>query len=197
MAEPVRAGEPRRLGQLRRLPEPFAGRPVEADTEGIKLGLGHRLRDLRRGARMSLRQLAERLGCSASALSQIENATAWPSVDLLIRIAHHFDCSFDSLLGRQERPEGPEPSGRAAVSIDSVTLTSTVLEPGDEAEGVAAGRGVAFVFVAEGELTLELGSDTFVLDQGSTMRFEPGRRTGCRNRSGRPTRALWGHVAAE
>jgi transcriptional regulator with XRE-family HTH domain len=165
------------------------------DTEAVKLALGHRLRDLRRGGRLSLRELAERIGCSASALSQIENATAWPSVRLLIRIAHHFDCSFDSLLG-PELPEWPEPTGHSPLSIDSVTLTSTVLEPGQRAEEVPAGPGVAFVFVAEGELSLDLGAETVVLDQGSTMRFEPGARTGGRNRTDRPTRTLWGHVAA-
>ena len=145
---------------------------------------------------MSLRQLAECIGCSASALSQIENATAWPSVGLLIRIAHHFDCSFDSLLGRPEDSEPPEPTGRGSLSIDSVTLTSTVLEPGQRVAAVPAGPGVAFVFVAEGALTLQLGAQTVVLDQGSTMRFEPGARAGGRNSTDRPTRTLWGHVAA-
>ncbi|SDZ53981.1 helix-turn-helix domain-containing protein [Herbiconiux ginsengi] len=171
-------------------------KPIDhIDTEAVKLLLGQRLRDLRGSQRVSLRQLAAIVGCSASALSQIENGLVWPSVDLLMRVAHELGASFDELLGQREGPASPTRTDSPVASIDSIELTSSVLEPGRAAEAEPLGAdGVGFVYVAEGELTLDLDSVCFVLSEGSTMRFNPARRTRYSNRGSHPVRALWGHV---
>lgn len=166
---------------------------VEASSAGADATgqlLGRRLRALRTEQGLSLRALASEVGCSASALSQIESGLAWPSVRLLTRVARHLGASLDLLLdlGSPARVAHP-------LTVDSLALTSLVLEP-DESLSITSGDkgGVAFVHVAEGELTLETDRDAITVGQGSTLRFRSGLSMVCSNRHPSLSRALWGHV---
>jgi transcriptional regulator with XRE-family HTH domain len=60
--------------------------------------MGEHLREARRARRLSLRELAERLGVSPSLISQIETGRANPSVSTLYAIAAELDVSLDELL---------------------------------------------------------------------------------------------------
>ena len=71
--------------------------------------MGERLREARRAAGLSLRELADRLGVSPSLISQIETGRANPSVSTLYAIAAELDVSLDELLFNDRRP--PEPRG--------------------------------------------------------------------------------------
>jgi transcriptional regulator with XRE-family HTH domain len=76
--------------------------------------MGERLRAARTERRLSLRELAGRLGVSPSLISQIETGRANPSVSTLYAIAAELDVSLDELLFNDRRP--PEvPAGAAAV----------------------------------------------------------------------------------
>ncbi len=88
--------------------------------------MGDRLRAARRTKRLSLRDLAGRLGLSASLISQVETGRARPSVSTLYAIANELDVSLDELLfndaARSDRAGGdlhvlreglpPAPPGR-------------------------------------------------------------------------------------
>lgn len=65
--------------------------------------VGQRLREARARTGMSLRQVAERISLSASALSQIENGAMQPSVGTLHALALELGLSLDVLL---ENPVG-------------------------------------------------------------------------------------------
>jgi transcriptional regulator with XRE-family HTH domain len=80
-------------------PGPPAGAPT--------LDLGRRLRAERLGQGIGLREMARRLGISASALSQIETGKAQPSVSKLFDIVNLLSISVDGLLaGADGRPPG-------------------------------------------------------------------------------------------
>jgi transcriptional regulator with XRE-family HTH domain len=85
-----------------------------AEPAGVPaLDLGGRLRAERLRQGMSLREMARRLGISASALSQIETGKAQPSVSKLFDIVNLLNTSLDGLLaGRPAQPARAEP-GRA------------------------------------------------------------------------------------
>jgi transcriptional regulator with XRE-family HTH domain len=68
------------------------------------LDLGTRLRAERLRQGMSLREMARRLGVSASALSQIETGKAQPSVSKLFDIVNLLNTSLDGLLVGEEGP---------------------------------------------------------------------------------------------
>jgi transcriptional regulator with XRE-family HTH domain len=61
-------------------------------------GLGPRLRLVREGRALSVRELARRVGCSASLISQVERGLSVPSVGVLYSLASELDCSLDYLL---------------------------------------------------------------------------------------------------
>jgi transcriptional regulator with XRE-family HTH domain len=61
-------------------------------------GLGPRLRLVRSSRRLSVRELARRVGCSASLISQIERGVSVPSVGVLYSLGTELDTSLDYLL---------------------------------------------------------------------------------------------------
>jgi len=76
-------------------------------------GLGPRLRLAREERQLSVRELARRIGCSASLISQIERGVSVPSVGVLYSLATELDSSLDHLLfGADPR----RPSAMAAPS---------------------------------------------------------------------------------
>jgi transcriptional regulator with XRE-family HTH domain len=84
-------------------------------------GLGPRLRLAREERQLSVRELARRIGCSASLISQIERGISVPSVGVLYSLATELDSSLDHLLfgADPRRPSLPEPGGQAPVSAVS------------------------------------------------------------------------------
>jgi transcriptional regulator with XRE-family HTH domain len=68
--------------------------------------IGERLRSRRRELRLSLRDLAGRLGVSPSLISQIERGRARPSVSTLYALVAELDVSLDDLLFNDARPPG-------------------------------------------------------------------------------------------
>jgi hypothetical protein len=61
-------------------------------------GLGPRLRLVRESRAVSVRELARRVGCSASLISQVERGLSMPSVGVLYSLASELGCSLDYLL---------------------------------------------------------------------------------------------------
>jgi transcriptional regulator with XRE-family HTH domain len=71
-------------------------------------GLGPRLRLAREERQLSVRELARRIGCSASLISQIERGVSVPSVGVLYSLAAELDSSLDHLLfGADQRRPAP------------------------------------------------------------------------------------------
>jgi transcriptional regulator with XRE-family HTH domain/quercetin dioxygenase-like cupin family protein len=118
--------------------------------------MGERLRAARSARRLSLRELAGRLGVSPSLISQIETGRANPSVSTLYAMAAELDVSLDELLFNDRRPvevvapvmagvvstgtKTPAPPVQRAASRHSIRLASgvnwdrltTLSEPGIE-----------------------------------------------------------------
>ena len=70
-------------------------------------GLGPRLRLVRASHQLSVRELARRVGCSASLISQIERGVSVPSVGVLYSLATELGSSLDYLLfGSGAAPDG-------------------------------------------------------------------------------------------
>src|SRR5579872_1708781 len=61
-------------------------------------GLGPRLRSARSERGLSVRELARRIGCSPSLISQIERGASVPSVGILYSLATELDSSLDYLV---------------------------------------------------------------------------------------------------
>ena len=66
--------------------------------------LGTRLRELRNKRGLTGRATAAYLGISAAHVSDMEGGKAFPSLDMLIRLARFFNTSTDYLLGTTDNP---------------------------------------------------------------------------------------------
>ena len=96
-------------------------------------GLGPRLRGAREQRQLSVRELARRIGCSASLISQIERGVSVPSVGVLYSLATELDTSLDHLLF------GADPSRRPGLVIEPAAREP---EPGPCVVQRAAGRNI-------------------------------------------------------
>jgi len=67
--------------------------------------IGEKIKELRTKAGISQQRLAELLGVSRPAISQIENGERKVSVDELDRLAKIFNISVNSLLNKEKEPE--------------------------------------------------------------------------------------------
>lgn len=61
--------------------------------------LGRRIRELRREAEMSQKDLAEKTGIKQNTVAQYENGIAKPSLEVLVKMANVFQVTTDYLLG--------------------------------------------------------------------------------------------------
>ena len=105
-------------------------------------GLGPRLRLAREQRQLSVRELARRIGCSASLVSQIERGVSVPSVGVLYSLATELDSSLDHLLfgAESRRPAAPAPGPDAPGSVPA-----DVVAAGTVAAGIvqrAGGRNI-------------------------------------------------------
>ena len=120
-------------------------------------GLGPRLRVAREQRQLSVRELARRIGCSASLVSQIERGVSVPSVGVLYSLATELDTSLDHLLFGAE----PRRPLDAAPGPDA---------PGVVAPGVVASGVVASGVVAPGIVQRAVGRN--IIDLASGVRWE-------------------------
>ena len=159
----------------------------DIDAKGI---VAERLRRLRKASNMSLRQLAEATGTSASFLSQLERGLSGASTSTLIRIANVFGTSIselfsgteagqDPVLRRAERPALPVMNGqrKSLLSRRPLTQFETYLaefEPGGSSgtEQYVHGDSHEMLFVMNGRVQLDLGPDSHVLEDGDCIEYQ-------------------------
>lgn len=71
------------------------------ETVDIKIDyvrLGRRIQASRKRLCMTQEELASRCGCTRNHLSDVENGSSRPSLELLVRVAHHLNTGLDELL---------------------------------------------------------------------------------------------------
>jgi mannose-6-phosphate isomerase-like protein (cupin superfamily)/DNA-binding XRE family transcriptional regulator len=145
-------------------------------------GLGPRLRLAREQRQLSVRELARRIGCSASLISQIERGVSVPSVGVLYSLATELDTSLDHLLFGAE-PRRPlaaaaDPDADGTVAPGTVadgpvadgTVAPGIVAPGIVAPGIVAPGIVAPGIVAQGIVQRADGRN--IIDLASGVRWE-------------------------
>lgn len=185
----------------------------QSNENGTQLKIGVRLKHARRIKGLRLRQLAERVGCSESFLSKIENNKVNPSLQMLHRIVTELDFTIGEILSQDidentvvmragERPiirivpnrktEGIHlewliPPGDARLLSGSVH----VVHPGGGSLGVIEHEGEEVGFILEGEIELEVDGKTYTLKQGDSFFFRSELPHGYRNPGETIARILW------
>ncbi|SAL46135.1 DNA-binding protein [Caballeronia sordidicola] len=192
--------------------------PSRASDDGA---LGMRLRALRRGAGLSLSELAKRADVAIGTISQIERGLANPSIRILEQLRVALDVPLTTLLeGDEPTPEISSSdakesniaefvrrsSQRPQFSVSAGGLIKELLTPhghhdlqfmiislppGSNSEEVLIGPGEKAGLVLEGEIRLTVGNRCEVLIQGDSFQFSSVVAHRIDNRSGSESRVLW------
>jgi transcriptional regulator with XRE-family HTH domain len=111
-----------------------------------RLDLGRLIRAERLGQGLGLREMARRLGISASALSQIETGKAQPSVSKLFDIVNLLGVSVDGLLAGGDG----QPAGGSRVVVGRGHEGFFSLQHDGEHESLELGSGVVWTRLTAG-----------------------------------------------
>jgi transcriptional regulator with XRE-family HTH domain len=176
--------------------------------------LGAQLRAGRERAGLSVRELARRIGVSASLLSQVERGLAQPSVGTLWAVVTALGLSLDSLFATADQRAADRPAAvqraerRPALELGGGVvwerLTASADPDADFAfvtypPGADSGaddppmrhQGREYGYVITGRLRIEVGTETLELGPGDAVAF--GSQTPHRFRAvgDEPVTAVW------
>lgn len=178
---------------------------------------GHRLRHARLVKGYTLRQLAERVDCSESMLSKLENSRLSPSLSLLHRLAIELDISAADLLIQSndsghdrnaivfaadhfKGPRNGSAESEVKIWFDRILplektgllqVNMQHLLPGAEQERFLSHEGEEFTFVLEGALEIIFEDKSHVLSAGEGIYYPSTRAHRYRNAHDGMTRSLW------
>jgi len=151
--------------------------------------LGHRLRKRRQELSLSLRELAERVGVTASFLSQVEHDQASPSIKSLRKISEalevpifYFLAEHDAkgpVVRRNERLKLTLPDSNLVYELLAPDVNRQMealmaqLGPGDDNVAMSLRRYTEeFIYVLQGHLEIQLEEKVYTLDPGDSIYFE-------------------------
>ena len=132
-------------------------------------GLGPRLRLVRASRQLSVRELARRVGCSASLISQIERGVSVPSVGVLYSLANELGSSLDYLLFGSGA--GPDAGAGAEVDADA-GLDPGAGAGGDLGAGPAEAPGYGPAAASPPPAIVQRGGGRKIIDLASGVRWE-------------------------
>ncbi|QZY97645.1 cupin domain-containing protein [Pantoea dispersa] len=183
------------------------------DLKSSGTPLGMRLRHARLVQEMTLKQLAQKVECSESLLSKLENEAASPSLAMLHRLAKALDTSIADLMAEEWAAEQPvlkteqrnrkrflQRSKKGGIELENLTWQHKggllqgnihIIEPGVASDGLIEHQGEEMGYVLEGKLELRLGEDTWVLEQGDSFYFPSHIPHGYHNIGSAVARVLW------
>lgn len=204
--------------KARRSAKPRGGAAAPPTPLGMKgnaeIKIGARLKHARLVQKLRLRELAERLDCSESFISKLENDKVRPSLAMLHRIVGILDINIAALFSElpTEQPvhivranhrtvirtdpilRGPgialeclvaaAPNGLIEANIHCV-------DAGGHTDGAIAHDGEEIGFVLEGALELNVEGSRYALSTGDCFFFHSRLKHSYRNPGKTVTRVLW------
>ena len=182
---------------------------------GISVSVGQNVRRERLRAGLSMRELARRLGVSASFLSQFELGQSQAAVSTLFAIATELNLSLDDLLGHSveaadEQPDSEADPPRAPEYLafqtgvrwrrlaeldgEPVDFLLTEYEPGADsapADQPQRHRGNDYGYVLEGTLTVVINGRRRRYKQGSAIAMRGDVPHRLLNETDKLVRTIW------
>ena len=161
---------------------------MDQPSAGSRPALGRRLRSLRTGRGLTLEQLGRQVGLSASYLSQIERGALTPSLPKLSAIARTLSLDVRDFFEEEGAPACVVRSRQGGVLRDTGTVVVELLsadppgksilpyrvvcQPGTSCERPSTYPGEECAFVLEGQLTITVGGERFVLHPGDSIHYQ-------------------------
>ena len=160
---------------------------------------------------LPLNDLSKKVGVSASALSQIENSKAFPSILTLKSIADNLYTTVGELIGENELlTKNPlvksddikfvkVNSSGTSLFLLSFHENSKQMEPyilkfienSDSSDIMKIHPGQEFIHVLEGKLMISLNNTQYILDKGDNFYFNSNTSHSLKNIHPSSARVLW------
>ncbi|MGQ0849315.1 MAG: helix-turn-helix domain-containing protein [Actinomycetota bacterium] len=184
-------------------------------------GIGDRLREERTKAGISQRELARRLGLSASMISQLESGLSKPSVGTLYAIVTELNLSLDRVIRGEDYRDGNHrsptervvsplvhPEDRQSIDLasgvrweeltatseDGVDFLYATYEVGGASTADASlmrHHGREYGYVISGTLGIEIGFQEYELSSGDSIAFDSTLPHRLFNKGDQPVCAVW------
>ncbi|MFC4424307.1 cupin domain-containing protein [Cupriavidus pampae] len=188
---------------------------MEEAGQNREIIIGGRLKHARLNRRLSLRQLAEKVGCTESFLSKVENNKVRPSLPMIHKIAVNLGISVASLFSEEPDSAGAvtvmtagkrqilrTEHSRAGSGVALETLVPnhlcTLLEAnihhipvGTSSQGFLEHQGEEMGYVLEGELELNVDGQLTIVKAGDSFFFLSHLAHGYKNIGTVEARVLW------
>jgi transcriptional regulator with XRE-family HTH domain len=174
--------------------------------------VGHSLRRWRQLRELTLKELADRVGCSESMLSKIEKMRVNPSLKLLRKLAEALAVNIGALFPgdsheavvsrRGHRPllhadnlrHGPGIILERLVPYEKDSMLQANIHhiaPGGSSDGVIVHAGEEMGVLLRGTLELQVDQETYLLHPGDSFHFRSERPHGYRNAGTEPVEVVW------
>lgn len=168
--------------------------------------IGEKLRKLRKGKNITLKELARKSGLSVSFISNLERDLCSPTIDNLQKICEAMELSIVSLLDEKKRDGNVIRAKErqvlykqdGQVSYESVRFVIGKLdgliievEPQCVYEKDWTHSYDELGLILEGELTIAMNGEEYVLETGDAFYIPAMTKHNLSNRSDRPCRSYW------
>ena len=170
--------------------------------------LGHKLRALRKCRGLSLKQLADRVNCSPSYLSMVENGKVDPGISRLKKIASGLEITIVDLfqtetnqkviIKNHERIAAEFPRSKTKIELlipqspeNKLDARLATIYPSGNSEGEYKHPGEEFGLVLKGILELVVDEVTYRLVEGDSFHFNSSSNHRFSNPSDQETLVIW------
>jgi transcriptional regulator with XRE-family HTH domain len=169
--------------------------------------LGKRLRAVRKEQGLTLIQLGQQVGLSASYLSQIERGVTMPSLSRLTAIASALDVEVRYFFEEDgtapcvvRLDRGKRLGNTADVLVELLSADPSdkkiqpyrlVCQPGASRDQPPTHTGEEFGFILKGQLVVTVGEETFVLEAGDSIHYQTLEPHSWRNEADEECIAIW------
>ncbi len=167
-----------------------------------------RLRNLRKAQSMSLRDLANKVGCSPSYLSMVENDKIDPSISRLKRIAEGLGTTIrglfqdeaqdDVIIRKANRQHADFPAAKLRIEMLVPQLPKKLMdarlatiEPGGGSDGDYQHPGEEFGLIIKGSMELTIQGAKYLLEEGDSFYFPSPYNHSFRNTDQEEVVVVW------
>ncbi len=172
--------------------------------------IAEKLRVLRKAHKMTLKDVADRAGCTSAYISQLEKGHTNPSISTLKKIASVFNVKIVDffLVNEEESEDVVVPIDRRVemtfhrghTVIQSLVRNAEnkrmqafyfTIKPGGGSNGEYTHEGEEFGLVLEGEMDLTVGEKAYHLRSGDSFYFSSSKPHCYHNRGEGPAVVVW------
>lgn len=166
-----------------------------------------KLRKLRKEKKLSLQELSNKSNVSVGMISQIERGNTDPTITTLYKLCKGLEIPITSLFEGDEEPQRVVrknnrktmflPNSKVKYQLltpnlrNSLEVLHVEIEPGQEDRELIFHQGEECGYVIQGQLTVVLGEEEYLLEEGDSIHFSSTTPHRFINRGDKVSISIW------